>query len=195
MDVFFSDDDRRAYIRFLSEQGKRFGLRYLAWCLMTNHVHLIVIPETQTSLAKGIGEAHKRYTRMIDFREGWRSYLFQGRFFWCPLEESYAIAAIRYVLRNPVRAKIVTQAWSYRWSNAVWLVGDKEDDPLVKGSSLFQEVDNWRDLLSVDPDESNNIRLNTTTGRPIGDRTFVESVEQLTGRTLRVHEAGRRPDK
>lgn len=70
MAVFFSDDDRHAYIELLAEQGERFGLQYLAWCLMSNHVHLIGVPETETSLAKGVGEAHKRYTRMVNFREG-----------------------------------------------------------------------------------------------------------------------------
>ena len=72
MPVFFSDDDRQAYIDFLAEQSRRFGVRYLAWCLMTNHIHLIAVPETEMSLAKGIGEARKRYSRMINFREGWR---------------------------------------------------------------------------------------------------------------------------
>ena len=69
MDVFFSDDDRRAYLDLLSEQGRRFGVHYLAWCLMTNHVHLIAIPEQELSLARGIGEAHRRYTHRINFRE------------------------------------------------------------------------------------------------------------------------------
>ncbi|TFH09629.1 MAG: hypothetical protein E4H08_05405, partial [Candidatus Atribacteria bacterium] len=47
----------------------RFGVRYLAWCLMTNHIHLIAVPESESSLAQGIGEAHRRYTRYINFRE------------------------------------------------------------------------------------------------------------------------------
>jgi putative transposase len=70
MDIFFSDDDRQAYIDLLAEQSERFRVHYLAWCLMTNHVHLIAVPEMETSLAKGIGEAHKRYSRMVNFREG-----------------------------------------------------------------------------------------------------------------------------
>ena len=85
MDVFFSDNDRKAYLGFLAEQAQAHGVKYLAWCLMTNHVHLIAIPANEGSLAKGIGEAHKRYTRAINFREGWRGYLFQGRFFSCPI--------------------------------------------------------------------------------------------------------------
>jgi len=70
MDVFFSDEDRTKYLRNLAEQGERFGVSYLAWCLMTNHVHLIAIPQQEQSLARGVGEAHRRYTRYINFREG-----------------------------------------------------------------------------------------------------------------------------
>ncbi|MCK4391550.1 transposase, partial [Candidatus Bipolaricaulota bacterium] len=58
MDVFFSDEDRTTYLDLLAEQGGRYGIQFLAWCLMTNHVHLIVVPLHEHSLAKGIGEAH-----------------------------------------------------------------------------------------------------------------------------------------
>jgi putative transposase len=70
MDIFFSDNDRTEYLKHLSEQGERFGVSYLAWCLMSNHVHLIAIPAEESSLARRIGEAHRRYTRCINFREG-----------------------------------------------------------------------------------------------------------------------------
>ena len=69
MPVFFSDDDRRDYLGFLFEQGQRFGVQFIAWCLMNNHIHLIAVPENESSLAKGVGEAHKQYSRMINFRE------------------------------------------------------------------------------------------------------------------------------
>jgi REP element-mobilizing transposase RayT len=70
MDIFFSDNDRTEYLKHLSEQGERFGVSYLAWCLMSNHIHLIAIPAEESSLARRIGEAHRRYTRCINFREG-----------------------------------------------------------------------------------------------------------------------------
>jgi putative transposase len=114
--LFFSDPDRGEYLRLLAEQGRRYGLLYVAWCLMPNHVHLIVIPETETSLAKGIGEAHKAYTRRINFRQATRGYLFQGRFASCPLDERHLFAAVRYALRNPVRAGLVADPADYPWS-------------------------------------------------------------------------------
>ena len=141
MDVFFSDEDRTTYLDLLAEQGGRYGIQFLAWCLMTNHVHLIVVPLHEHSLAKGIGEAHKRYTRSINFREGARGYLFQGRFFSCPLDVDYLLPAVRYVLGNPVRAGLVAQPWDYQWSSARWSMGLMEKDPLVHSLGPLAEID------------------------------------------------------
>jgi len=82
---FFKDQDRPEYINFLNEQSIRFGLSVIAYCLMTNHVHLLAVPEREDSLAKAVGEAHRQYTRMINFRENVRGFLFQGRFSSCPV--------------------------------------------------------------------------------------------------------------
>jgi putative transposase len=195
MDIFLTDDDRRAYLGFLSDQSKRFGVHYLAWCLMSNHVHLIAVPETKSSLAKGVGEAHKRYTRMVNFREGWRAYLFQGRFFSRPLESLYLLAAIRYVLRNPVRAGIAHQTWDYPWSSARWMIGQADGDPLVRESLVFEEVDDWRKLLTRDPETVESVRRHTRTGRPLGSDTFLEHVETITGRALHLGSPGRKRKK
>ena len=192
MDVFFSDEDRHAYLKLLSEQGERFGVHYLAWCLMSNHVHLIAVPDAEHSLAKGIGEAHKRCTRMLNFREGWRGFLFQGRFFSCPLEGSYLIAAIRYVLRNPVRAGVAATAWEYPWSSARWMVGHVHEDPLVKGSPLLDEVGDWRAVLTSDPEAAEEVRRHTRTGRPLGGDPFLKHVEKVTGCALCLRKPGRK---
>src|SRR5687767_1519891 len=74
--VFFSDDDRKLYLELVREGCARAGVRCLAWCLMDNHIHLILVPEDQDGLRKALGEAHRRYTRAVNFREGWRGYLF-----------------------------------------------------------------------------------------------------------------------
>lgn len=102
MPVFLSDRDRLDYLRLLAAQGKKYGVSFLAWCLMTNHVHLIAVPKEVESLAHGIGEVHKRYTRMVNFREEVRGYLFQGRFFSCPLDERHLYSTVRYILRKEV---------------------------------------------------------------------------------------------
>ena len=83
MDIFHGDDDRNQYLQFIKEESQKCEIDILAWCLMTNHVHFIAVPHTETSFARGFGEAHKRYTRMKNFSDNVRGYLFQGRFGSC----------------------------------------------------------------------------------------------------------------
>jgi len=107
----------------LNQQDEKAGLRYVAYCLMTNHVHLLVIPYKEDSLRWGIGEANRLYTRYINFREQTRGYLFQGRFFSSPMDNAYFTAAARYVERNPVRTKICKSAADNSWSSARYHLG------------------------------------------------------------------------
>ena len=80
MAVFFSDDDYRTYLDLLGEWSDRAGLDIWAYCLMANHVHVVAVPHSKDSLHLALREAHRRYSRQINFREGWRGYLWQGRF-------------------------------------------------------------------------------------------------------------------
>ncbi len=193
MNVFSSDDDREKYLSLLAEQAKRFGVHYLAWCLMSNHIHLVAVPDTKSSLARGIGEAHRRYTRYINDRQGWRGYLFQGRFHSCPLDGNHLLAAVRYVLRNPVRAGIADQPWRYAWSSAGWLVGLTESDRLAVHSCLLDDIKDWRSFLIVPEKSESDIRRHTQTGRPLGDECFLNRLEDLTGRMLRPRKRGPKP--
>ena len=102
MDVFDSVEDRREYIKILTKEMARHGVDIPVWCLMTNHVHFVAVPQRETSLALAFGWTHRRYTRMKNFATGVRGYLFQGRFASCVLDESHLIAAARYVGLNPV---------------------------------------------------------------------------------------------
>ena len=113
---------------------------------MSNHVHLIAVPEGESGLAKAIGETHKRYTRKVNFREGWRGYLWEGRFKSFVLDEKYVYAAVRYVERNPVRVKIVQRAEDYRWSSALAHV-QRRKDPLLSDFYLMEEIEDWSEYL------------------------------------------------
>jgi len=193
MDIFKSDSDRTTYLQFIREETQRCEIDILAWCLMTNHVHFVVVPHNESSLAKGFGEAHKRYTRMKNFKEGVRGYLFQGRFGSCVLDERHLLAAVRYVERNPVSAGIVNNAWEYPWSSAAYHVGDIENDILVKDRNLYGLVNDWRIYLSGQKEEEfNTIRKATRTGRPAGNNDFIIAMEGLTGRVLRRAKPGRK---
>lgn len=193
MDIFFSDDDRTAYLSELSKQASVYGVAFLAWCLMTNHVHLVAVPQTDDSLAKGIGEAHKRYTRRVNFREGWRGYLFQGRFFSCPVEPVSLLAVVRYVLRNPVRAGVVRSAEDYPWSSAQWLCGLRSNDPLIQSKGALEEIDDWRTFLGTSETEREQIRKHTRTGRPLGGDAFTKELEDRLDRVLRKKKPGPSP--
>ena len=105
--TFFNNEDYLAYQELMAEWCARYHVEIWAYCLMPNHIHLIAVPETKDDLNSAIGEAHRRYTRRVYFREGWRGHLWQGRFSSFMMEERYLFACTRYVELNPVRAGMV----------------------------------------------------------------------------------------
>ena len=190
--TFFSDDDYEAYLALLAEQCAAHGVRIWAWCLMPNHVHLVAVPKTAEGLARAIGEAHRRYTRRINFREGWRGHLWQERFFSCVLDARHALAAVRYVERNPVRAGLVKRAWEWPWSSAAGHVSGR-GDLLVRSNPLAEEVSNWRRFLTEEDEEEvlDRLRRHGRTGRPLGKAGFIRRLERRLGRRLRPRPPGR----
>lgn len=183
--VFFSDKDRESYLEILGLQAKLFALEVWAYCLMDNHVHLIVVPKDEESLSQAIGETHKLYTRMINFREGWRGSLWEGRFKSTIMDESYLYAAVRYVERNPVRAKVVKKAGEYPWSSARFRV-KKEANALLSDFYLLDEIEDWAKYLTNEEDEDQlkRIRSQSLSGRPLGDTIFLLKLQEKTGRAL-----------
>lgn len=193
MDIFADDRDRLSYLQFMAEESNRFGVTFLGWCLMTNHVHLIAVPESEESLARAIGGAHRRYTRMKNFAVGVRGYLFQGRFSSCVLDQQHLLAAGRYVERNPVAANIVKRPQEYQWSSCRYHCCLTEQDPLIQERKLPRMVNDWADfLVTTDEETERNLRKKTRTGRPAGDDRFVLRLEVLAGRVLRKRPPGRR---
>ena len=106
---------------------------------MPNHVHLIVVPESEDGLRRGLGEAHRRYTRRINFRDGWRYHRWQGRFASFAMDERYLLRAARYGELNPVRAKLCRVPWRWRWSSVAAHVAGR-DDGVVCVSPLLERV-------------------------------------------------------
>jgi len=114
MQTFISNEDYSTYIDLMAEWCRKLRVEVWAYCLMPNHIHMIAVPETEDGLRRAIGEAHRRYTRGINFREGWRGHLWQGRFASFPMDETYLLATARYIELNPVRARLVPNPFSYR---------------------------------------------------------------------------------
>jgi putative transposase len=193
-EVFFSDDDRKAYLDYLKVYAKPAGIRIWSYSLIDNHVHLVAVPDKEDSLARGLAEAHRRYTRYINFGHDWRGYLWEGRFKSYPLSEAHLYAAMRYVERNPVRAGIVKNAWDYQWSSARAHVF-KQKDPLLDDNFICTEISDWKSFLSEDDDqkELKLMRMHVNTGRPLGDTNFINKIEQLSGRILHKQKTGPKP--
>jgi len=160
---------------------------------MPNHVHLVVVPQTAEALARALGEAHRRYTRHVNFREGWRGYLWQGRFASFVLQGKHVLAAVRYVERNPVRAGLVKRAWQWPWSSAAGHVSGRGDALVRPGGPLAAEVRQWRRFLAAEEDEETLtiLRRHGRTGRPWADPRFLARLEKQLSRRLAPRSPGR----
>ena len=191
--VFFNEDDYSEYLRLLNSYSQRFKVDTLAYCLMPNHIHFIAVPHKDGSLAQAIGETHRNYTRFINFRERWRGYLWQGRFSSYVLDERYLLAATRYILLNPVKAKIAREPWDYKWSSARHHMMIENSFP-ARDSLLRGLIGNWKDFLNTvsGDDDVRLLQLHERTGRPLGDNSFIEKLESLLKINLKQKRAGRK---
>ncbi|MCW8915283.1 MAG: transposase [Magnetovibrio sp.] len=195
-ETFFCDEDYQTYIDLMSEWCAKCKVQVLAYCLMPDHVQMILVPKTDDGLARAVGEAHRRYTRYINDREGWSGYLWQGRFASFPMDNAHVLPAAAYVERTPVGAGLARSARQYKWSSAkAHLKG--EDDQLVKVKPLLKKCDDWADLIKGkdDPDMVKKLQAHSSTGRPLGNKRFLDKLEDQLGRVLRPQKRGRKPKK
>ncbi|OEJ68696.1 transposase [Magnetovibrio blakemorei] len=193
-DTFFCDEDYEVYKALMAEWCAKCGVQVWAYCLMPNHVHMILVPKTATSLARAVGEAHRRYTLHINARKKWSGYLWQGRFSSFPMDNAHLLSAAAYVERNPVKAELVRSARQYAWSSARAHISGQDDD-LVKVAPLLKRCSDWPGLLrgKDDPTMLEAFRAHKSTGRPLGGKAFVDKLELKLGRTLRPAKRGRKP--
>jgi putative transposase len=192
--VFFNDDDFRSYLRLLGEGCQAAEVAIWAYCLMPNHVHLILVPSTNDGLRAALGEAHRRYTRHVNLREDWRGYLWQGRFASVPMDEPYLLACARYVELNPVRAGLVRRVQDWRWSSARAHLSGK-DDLVTTVRPLLELAPDWTAFLrgGLKKDDYEAIRAGERTGRPLGSSAFVKGLERRLKRPLAPQKRGPKP--
>jgi putative transposase len=193
--IFFEDGDHDVYRSLLAGQCAKAGVEVWAYCLMPNHVHLILVPRGEEGFAGATGEAHRRYTNFINTRSGFRGHLFQNRFGSVPMDEAHLVTAARYVSLNPVRARLVERAEDWPWSSVrAHLKG--EDDGLVSVKPLLERVGDFARLLAPDErdaDRFSALRKLEKTGRPLAAEDFVRDLENRLGRPVARRAQGRKP--
>jgi putative transposase len=195
-DVFFTEEDRNVYLTWLQEYAKKHKVDILAYCLMTNHIHLIAVPSNEEGLHKMLKPLHMRYAQRINRARGWKGHLWQGRFFSSALDEDYLWAAIRYVERNPIRARMAKKAENYRWSSASAHCGLNHDALLTTKPTWlkqYESIGDWSAWLAEgdDPENLEILRRNAQKGLPCGSQKFVRKLEKITGRILQYRPQGR----
>ena len=194
--VFYSLDDRSLYLDLLTRHARRYGTQILGYCLMTNHVHLVVVPEHDNSLARSFGRTHAEYALVLNQSEKRSGHLWQNRFFSCPLDASHLENAMRYVELNPVRAGLIVMPWDWPWSSARAHSLEGARDVLLDPNRSRLAGWNgagWQEglLSGLSQGECHSIRRATQTGEPLGSRQFLRQLERQAGRRLEVLARGR----
>jgi len=193
--ILASDAERTVYLDLLRQSLQQHPLSLIGYCLMSNHVHLVVIPRKEEALAKALKEAHGRYASYWNGAHASSGHAWQGRFYSCPLDAGHLWEALRYAELNPVRAGMVAQATQWKWSTAAAHCGEAEPAAFLEMELWRQHwsVARWREFLEVGETESEleAIRQCTHTGRPLGSSEFVRRLEQSTRRQLAPRKGGR----
>jgi len=193
--VFFYDDDYRLYRDLLREACDKAGVSVWAYCLMPNHVHLILTPTTADGLARALGKAHRRYSAFVNARLRVTGHLFQSRFGSLVMGEDHLMTAARYVAQNPVRARLVERAQDWPWSSVRAHLEGRSDGLVDVTPLIDRAAGRFADLLDGEPEAEKLAALRAAegTGRPLGSDAFLDRVTALTGRTARPGRPGRKP--
>ncbi len=193
-DVFFEDLDRIFYMETLKSLCEKWRVQIWAYCLMTNHVHLLAVPETNESLARCVGGTNLRYTQYVNRKYGRSGRLWQNRFFSAIVEKDTCLWQVaRYIEQNPMKAHLVDKPEDYPWSSCAANLSGKGDDLVNAGRWLDEQnrVAYGKFLMQDDSDIEQKIRWATAAGRPLGMDEFVKKLEVLFSRRLLPRKAGR----
>jgi putative transposase len=193
-DVFRDDEDRLDYLKLLRDCCRDYCFRIVAYCLMTNHVHYVAVPERLDSISLAFHRLNGAHSQRFNRKHGFLGHLWQERPFSCVLDESHLVHAVRYVEFNPVRARMVGDAADYPWSSAAAHCTGTADSGLDLDPPPF-EIADWRQWLAAAGNEERDqfIRECTATGRPCGDDAFHKRIEGQTNRDFTRKKPGPKP--
>jgi putative transposase len=194
-DIFFTDQDRLRYLAILKKQCERTGLIVHGYCLMGNHVHLIVTPPNEHALGDTIGQAHRQWALYLNYKKRSSGHIWHNRYYSCPMDEGHFLQCLLYVDRNPIRAGLVSRPEEWLWSSARMHMGKIDQSSLVD-IEQWKKLDakiNWLELVRNTEDQVSieAIRRNTQTGTPLGSEMFLEKIEASLGYSVRRKKPGR----
>ena len=196
MAVFAGPEDYQLYMDLMAERCAAHDVACWAYCLMPNHIHLVLVPMSEDGLARAVGEAHRRYAAFFNARARVIGHLFQGRFSSVAMDDAYLLAAVRYLALNPVKAKLAKRAQDWRWSSVpAHLAG--RDDGLVQVNAVLERTGSgFADLIKPSRQEElalAGFEMKGVIGRPMGSADFLEALEQRLGRKLTPEKRGPKP--
>lgn len=192
--IFFSEGDQVVYRELLAEQMAKAGVEVWSYCLMPNHVHLILCPSTDDGIAQAMGAAHRWWAGFVNVRGNWRGHLFDRRFASVAMDENHLIAAVRYVALNPVRAGLVARPEDWPWSSVRAHLA-AQDDELVCVKPVLDRIADFAGLLADREDDAgfSALRAAEQTGRAVGNSAFIADLERRLGRPIARRAPGRKP--
>jgi putative transposase len=190
--VFFSDADYQFYLDELSAAAGKAGSEIWAWCLMPNHVHLVIVPSSEDGLRLTVANAHRRYAARLNARNKWTGHVWQGRYGSVVMDEAHLWNALAYVSLNPVRARLAERAQDWPWSSArAHLTGTP--DGVTTLAPALERVEDFAAFLGAhDAAAFEALRRAEITGRPIGGSIFLDALEARLGRTVKPQQRGRK---
>lgn len=200
---FFDDQDRLHYLCLLREGLAATECKLHAYVLMDNHVHLLLTPPKLGAIGRLMQKLGRRYVRLFNIRHGRTKTLWEGRYKACLVDgESYVLRYARYIDLNPVRARMMTDPVTYRWSSCAALCGQR-DDPMVTlhsaqiafGATAESRARAYREFIdeAISSDEVADIRVYLQQQRALGHDSFRAMVEAKTRRFAGVRPAHRPP--
>jgi putative transposase len=194
--TFFGDEDYALYRDLLATHCGAAEVEVWAWCLMPNHVHLILVPSDSDGLRRALSRVHRAYAGIIQARRKRTGHFWQGRFGAVAMDETHLAAALRYISLNPVRARLVERAQDWKWSSTRALLRGK-DDGLTALKPIKEIIPDVAGLLATEPEQDlfDSLRAAESIGRPLGNDRFFARIERLTGRVLKPGKRGRKPSE
>jgi putative transposase len=188
--VFLRDHDREVYLDLWSKYSRLACADLVGYSLMGNHVHLVPIPEFETSLAKAVGRTNNDFSRWQNVQCNRTGHLWQARFYSCPVDTVSLWDVMAYVELNPVRAGLVERPEDWVWSSARAHASGRDETGLLN-MGLWEECFtpvSWAEFLrqkQQDKELKQRIRTATQTGRPLASEEAVRRLEVSFGRRLR----------